>query len=804
MQVNRSVLPLFLALLLFALAAPAVLAQGTATLHVRVLDPAQAAIAGAAVVLENPLTGLRREALADDLGDAHFSNVPFQRYDLTVSKPGFRSDRRSVDLRSNVPVTVPVALSIEDRMVSVDVSVEPTGITDPSATGTRTELNHAAIEKMPVSPAARGLEGVLLSMPGFAANANGAIHPRGAHNQMTFVIDGMPISDQLTGAFANAIDPTIVESLDLYTGNVPAEFGNKISGVAVVTTRTGLNAGRKFSGSLQVAAAQFDALSTLAQFAGGDGKFGYFASFNALKTNRYLDSVSLDNLHNGGNSERAYTRVDYQASPRDILRASVMSGRSSFQLANLRSQHANGQDQRQSMEDLSASAGWIRTLDARSTFEAQTSFRNAFARLFPSAGDTPVTAHQARRLATWNFGARYNRVSGRHIVRGGVDYQRFPMRENFSFAITDAAFNNPASPGYLDTLTPHDLTRGGDWFRFGARGVGSMSTGWVQDQIRAGRFQFTLGLRYDYYRFLARGAQWQPRVGMSYHLKETGTVLRASYNRTYQTPPNENLLLSNSRDAAQLAPEAVRKAFGGGVIVIRPERQNVFEVGLQQALGKQVGVTATYYHKNATDLQDNDNFLNTGIIFPTTLASSRINGAEGRVNFFPGRRFSATLSATHARVVVNPPFTGGLFLGSAAIDSLSAGPFIIDHDQKLSLATNAVYNVTRSLWLSTIVRYDSGLVSNPSNPDVVRMDPDYADQLPYVNLASDTPRVKPRTVVDLAAGYTRSVEGQRKWEAVFQVSNVSNVTALYNFQSIFVGTRVVSPRAASVRLRWFF
>jgi len=46
-----------------------------------------------------------------------------------------------------------------------------------------------------------GLESVLVTFPGFAQNANGAIHPRGAHNQMTYVLDGMPITDQLTGAF---------------------------------------------------------------------------------------------------------------------------------------------------------------------------------------------------------------------------------------------------------------------------------------------------------------------------------------------------------------------------------------------------------------------------------------------------------------------------------------------------------------------------------------------------------------------------------------------------------------------------
>ena len=327
----------------------------------------------------------------------------------------------------------------------------------------------------------------------------------------------------------------------------------------------------------------------------------------------------------------------------------------------------------------------------------------------------------------------------------------------------------------------------------------------MQDQWRLGRWQLALGLRYDNYRFLVRGAQWQPRLGISYHLRETGTVLRASYNRNYQTPPNENLLMASAAESAVLAPPEVREALGGAVRFIRPERQDVYEVGLQQSLGRAGIASATYYHKKSTDLQDNDNFFNTGIIFPTSLARSRVNGAEGRVQLFPGRRFSATVAATHYRVVVTPPFTGGLFLGAAAIDALTAGPFVIDHDQTLSLASNAVYNVTRRWWTSATVRYDSGLVSNPSDPAAVRRDPDYADLLPRVNLGADPARVRPRTVVDWAAGYTRTRgDGQRVWEVVATVNNVANTTALYNFQSIFVGTRVVAPRSAGVRLRVFF
>ena len=109
------------------------------------------------------------------------------------------------------------------------------------------------------------------------------------------------LAAQRTGAFANAIDPNIVQTIELYTGNIPAEFGSKISGVANITTISGLGSGRRFSGDTQWSTAQFDTVSQVTQLSGGVGRFGYVASFTTLKSHRYLDQVSLDNLHNGGN-----------------------------------------------------------------------------------------------------------------------------------------------------------------------------------------------------------------------------------------------------------------------------------------------------------------------------------------------------------------------------------------------------------------------------------------------------------------------------------------------------------------------
>jgi hypothetical protein len=783
----------------------AMFAQGVTTLSGTVADPSGAVVPGATVTLANALMRFSQSVTTNQDGQFQFSNISFNTYSLRVVKPGFDPADQNLSLRSSVPVTLKVTLSVTAlRDTTKVVASDQLVLLDPEATGTRTELSQQGMEKMPTPIGGRGIESALLTFPGFAQNANGAIHPRGAHNQMTFVVDGMPITDQLTGAFATGLDANMVQNLELYTGNTPAEYGMRTAAVVNITTRTGMDTGRLFQGSTQASAAEFDTLANVTQFSGGTDKWGYFTSFTAMKSNRFLDSVSLDNLHNGGNAQRVFTRLDYRATPRDTFRLNLMSGRSGFQLANLRSQHAAGQNQRQLFNDWSGAAGWLRTLDARSTFDVNVSYRASVAWLFGSPGDTPVTADQARRLSTLNIATRYSTNRGRHNIRAGIDFQYFPVSENFFFAITGRDFNVPGTPDFNPFLFPHDLTRGGRRFVFSSRRSGQLPSAFVQDSIKMGRWVVSLGLRYDYYRFLVQEDQWQPRVGVAFNIRETGTVLRASYNRTYQTPPNENLLLSGSPRAAALVPPAVREALGTGQVQIRPERQNAYEVGLQQAISKTASLTLAYFHKNSQDQQDNDNFLNTGIIFPITLRSIRVNGAEARLNIPNWRRFSGTLSATHYRAISNPPFSGGLFLGSSAIDALTAGPFVIDHDQTLGLQGNLQYNWKKGWWASTAIRYDSGLVSNRSDPAEVAADPDYADLLPYVNLRGNPPRVNPRTVTDFALGYEHTRDGRKRWDASLQVSNAFDVTALYNFQSIFVGTRVVQPRTFGGRLRWFF
>lgn len=770
-----------------------------------VTDKAGAPIGGADVVLFNTVTGRSLKDGTSKAGAFFFYNVPTNPYHLHVEAKGWRTFEADVDVHAGSVVELAVGLEPAVQ-AAVDVSAEELPILlDTDRPTKHVDLDRSLVERAAAPVASRGLEALVLQTPGFMADENGRFHFQGSHGQVTYVVDGAQISDQLHATFSNSLDPQNVDSAEVITGNVPAEYAGKLAAVVSLTTKSGLGSGRAFGGQAFLGAARFGTLEAGVSASGGSDHFGYYASVAGSRSDRLLDPVVFENLHNEGKTGRLFARFDLLSSDqRDAFRMNVSAGRTDRDVAHLPSQEAAGQDQTTRTSDAMLSLAYTRFQSADLVVELGASGRLSNQLFRPSPGDTPLTFQQDRDLDNAQLSAALSGTSGAHAWKLGVQGFFWRLRERFSFGVTDAAYNDPASPGYNPNLDPYVLPNGGALFRFRDEGNPRLAGLFLQDTLRLGGFTAQVGFRLDQYALADVEESFQPRVGLSYYVAATGTVLRASYNRLFMTPENENLLLVSSPSAAALAPPEVTSALGTAQLRVRAERQDAWELGLEQRVGRLFKVSLSVWRRDATNFSDSFQLLDTGLLFPVTLAEGRLRGADLRVDLARTAGLSGYLSLGTAKAEAVPPFTGGLFVSPEPVEVLGGGPFRIDHDQKLSGQLGLQYEPKEAgIWFGAVVRYDSGLVTEVEDVDAVRANPDLAFGLRYVNLDADPTRVKPRTVLNLSAGADLKRFGL---PATLQVDllNALDEKGLYNFLSVFGGTHVVPPRTWAARIRTTF
>ncbi len=93
-------------------------------------------------------------------------------------------------------------------------------------------------------------------------------------------------------------------------------------------------------------------------------------------------------------------------------------------------------------------------------------------------------------------------------------------------------------------------------------------------------------------------------------------------------------------------------------------------MGFQQQVSRSLRFDSSFYYRRLRNPPEITNFLETGIIFPATLARSRSKGIETRLDLARVLGWSGFVSYTNLHIYGFAPITGGLFLGEA-VDSLS-------------------------------------------------------------------------------------------------------------------------------------
>jgi hypothetical protein len=843
--------------LLAGLAAAQSINSGTVTGQVN--DPSGAVIAGAIVKLSNAVTGFEQSTVADSSGAFKFNNVPVNNYHLMATAAGFTMAEQNVEVKNSVPVVANLALNIAGATQSVTVQASAAAVeTDTAA---HQDVDQSAFSKLPAfSPGAGLSDAITYSTGAVAADANGFFHPLGDHAQTTFVIDGQPVSDQQSKLFSTQIPLNALQGMELITGSPEAQYGDKTSLVVNATTRSGLGATKPF-GSLESSWGSFGTWSGSATLGFGTPKFGNFLAINGSRSGRFLDTPEFLPIHDIGQNASVFDRFDWQPGPQDVIHLDLFAARNWFQVPNSYDQLT--QDQRQRVMSWSVAPGYQHTFNAHTLLTVNPFVRRDQLNYYPSRDpfdDTPVTAAQNRVLMNYGLKADLAYSHKHHDIKIGMQIQQTRLLENFQFAITDPAYNpvcvDPSgaalelpgvvdpndcgsaaanavpNPNLLPGIVQFDLTRGGSPFSFhGTHNINQYAF-YIQDTISLGHFTIDAGLRDDQYNGLTSANGVQPRLGLSY-LLPTNTVLRVAYARTFETPFNENLILSSAAGAGGLA----ENVFGSVSNPIRPGNRNDFDAGFQQGIGKWLIIDGDYFWKYTHNAYDFAVLFNTPITFPISWNNSKVDGVSARVSTINLHGFQAYFTLGHTRARYFPPESGGL----VALGGIPAGVFRIDHDQAYQHNANLRYQRHKNEeWIDFTWRYDSGLVVS-GVPDVdAALELTAAQQvdigfacagtaatlaapiracsgmgtstlltLPQTGTENDDhnpDRVKARSVFDVGVGTDNLFhkESGPRWTLRFTVDNVTNKTTLYNFLSTFSGTHFVEPRSIQATAGYVF
>jgi outer membrane receptor protein involved in Fe transport len=230
--------------------------------------------------------------------------------------------------------------------------------------------------------------------------------------------------------------------------------------------------------------------------------------------------------------------------------------------------------------------------------------------LYSNPQSTPIIAFQNNDFREGYFKGKLSLHRGRHEFKVGVESDAIFLHEHFNYKITN--------PDDFDDNTPQTLS-------FSDQRPDLEQSVFVEDLIRLGNWTISAGLRWDHYQLLPNESAFSPRNSIGRYLPSLNLVLHGSFDRVFQTPSFENILISSSPQIDALSDQFLR-------LPVRPSLGNYYEGGFSQALFQRMRLDMNVYRRDVRNYADDDQLLNTGVSYPIAFDKSVIYGAEAKLD----------------------------------------------------------------------------------------------------------------------------------------------------------------------------
>jgi hypothetical protein len=806
---------LIIAVFLWAL--PVFAQSTTGELRLTVTDPAGLGLKGT-VELVSQGNEYSQTFTTDDQGKLNFKRLPYGIYRVQIVAKGFAEVSEPVEIRSALPVVRTIKLRVASVSESVKVTDTNTLI-DPYRAGSVNEIGADQIQDRLTGIPGRSMQDLINSQPGWLYEGNAVLHPRGSEYQTQFVVDGIPLTDNRSPSFGpEAAEADDVQSLKIYTAGIPAEYGRKMGGVVEINTLRNSDPGLHgtltlFGGSYSTASA-----GTQDQYTWGKNTIGVSASGNM--TSHYLNPVVPENYTDTGTTGNFSGSYERDLTEKDRLTLIVRHELARYQIPNELVQQngaylpnsdndtgcppvppdqepadcvfiPGGQLQTGGNFETMGSASYQHVFSENAIGWLRFMARDNNTNFNSNPASWPLNATQRNDFREVYFNASGSLHHGRHEFKAGVESDNIFLHENTSYVMPYCDDpTNPQCPialGIFDTGTTS--------FAFTGQRPDLEQALYVQDLIRLGNWTINAGLRWDHYQLLLNQNAVEPRIAASRYFPTLGLNLHGSFDRIFQTPSFENILLGSSPQA-----ESIDTSAPAVLLPVQPSHGDYYELGATQALFGRVRVDANMFRRDVNNYADDSQLLSTGISFPVAFRTAILYGAEGRIEVPHWGPFSGFVSYSYIVGNAFNPVTGGLFLGNdaaAAVTQLT-GHSPDSQDQRHTLRSRARYQIAPRLWMAVGADYNTGL---PFQADLTPQQ--YATEYGQTvinHLNFNRGRVSPYFTQNLSVGADLLKREKRTLRFQGDIANLSNTLELIDFGGLFSGNAIGPGRQYTFRM----